>query len=86
MEQEKKTGKLKRWFKRNKDEIIATAMVFGLVTGAGVAGYKLSELQSAIGFKHLHESGIVKFFDPVTKLEVPTVEEACEVVKRTFNK
>ena len=81
MEQEKKTGKLESWCERNKGPIIgALACTLG-----GLIGMKYGEIRSASGFKALHESGIVKFFDPATNLEV-TVKDACEVAKRMFKK
>lgn len=81
--QEKKTSEIKSWWEKNKGWIKNIGIGTALFGGGVYIGDKICTICTAGGMQKYHEAGIIKFFDPVKGVEVD-VEEACEVVKRTF--
>lgn len=79
-----RTNKIKNWFEEHKEEIKIGAGIVGLgalCTGAGYfVGSKLTELYMAIGLQHFHDTGLMKFFDPRTGIEI-SAEQFPEVAK-----
>ena len=81
--------KMKNWYEENKETIKAEAVRVGwYALGLGVGyfvGDKVSTYKINDGLNHVHEAGIIKFFDPTTGLEV-TTREAINVMNRELSK
>lgn len=84
-----KENKMKKWFKENKDEIVATSLAIVCSTASVGFGYfigdKICGYRTASGISRLHDLGIFKFFDPSTGSEID-VNKAVEVARDLLKK
>lgn len=80
-----KKDKVKGWFKRNGDAVVACAIISGVVVGSFILGEKYSQLSTAMGLEKFHKDGYIKLWDPSSNTEV-TIEESIKLLKDNYSK
>lgn len=84
---ENKKAKLKKWYEENKNDIKENVIRFAWCSFTACVSYNIgkgiSDYKTGLGIERAYNKGIIKFFDPLTKLEVDPYE-AIDVMKRTM--
>lgn len=81
---------MKEWYNGHKNEIKSEVvkMVY-YVVGFGFgyfAANKIAGYRTTVGLASFHDDGIIKFYNPSTGLEVDTIKEVNDVVKKFYSK